>query len=113
MSRAEAVKLAREGIDALNDNRHAMPPGWLPDDARLVCTALLATVAELERKERVVESFVDAVERAERANEQRGRGGQHVPFHGDFCNASPSVRVALKRYARDMKDALASDEKEG
>jgi hypothetical protein len=104
MTRAEAVELAR---------KHVAEWDRLGVVGNPVFRALLATVAELERKERVVESFVDAVERAERANEQRGRGGQHVPFHGDFCNASPSVRVALKRYARDMKDALASDEKEG
>jgi hypothetical protein len=54
---AESVRLAAEGIDALNANRHAMPRGWLPDDVRLIATALLALHAEVERMRPVVEAL--------------------------------------------------------
>lgn len=47
--------------------------------------------------------FVRAVEAAVKAN--RRQGGQHVPFHGDFASAPPSVLSRLEWWARAFRDA--------
>lgn len=55
-----------------------------------------------------VEAFIETVNAAVRAN-RRGRGGQHVPFHGDFCAASPSVMGRLEWWARNLGEHLPKE----
>ena len=50
-----------------------------------------------------IETFAQSVDDAERHWE--GRGGQHVPFFGDWACAVPSVRQRLKWWARHLRDA--------
>jgi len=107
MTRDEAVQLARDVV-RLNGEQSPGEGHVATDLAR----ALLAAHEEMERMAKVVEAFVDSVERAVCANEQRGRGGQHVPFHGDFASAPPSVLIQLERYAREIKAALAASGEE-
>lgn len=56
MTRTQALELAREGIAALNENRHGMPRGWLPDDVRLIATALLAAEEERQLLRKLIEA---------------------------------------------------------
>jgi hypothetical protein len=56
---AESVRLAAEGIDALNANRYAVPRGWLPDDVRLVCESLMDMHAEVERMRAINTALTD------------------------------------------------------
>lgn len=51
-----------------------------------------------------VEWFIEAVESAKRARESKG--GQQVPFHGDFASINPSSAKALDYWAARLKLAL-------
>ncbi len=55
----------------------------------------------------VIEGFCASVESAI-ANARRGKGGQHVPFHGDFASATPSVIRQLEWWMRAMKATINS-----
>lgn len=55
--------------------------------------------------EAALDAFRDAIERAE-ANLNRPRGGQHVPFHGDFASAAPSTIRELRWWERTLRTAL-------
>jgi hypothetical protein len=48
-----------------------------------------------------VAAFAEAVGGAV-AHAQAPRGGQHVPFHGDFCRAPPSTLSRLQWWAREL-----------
>lgn len=108
----EAVELARYLRLTLD---------WFEPDFRLIANmtqremvtavdGLLALAERCAKLEAAAVSFIDAFERAERHNETRGMGGQHVPFHGEFCSAPPSVMGQLRRFAREMKAALDAKE---
>lgn len=62
-----------------------------------------------ERLRIVCQQFRHAVSAANRNNDRRGRGGQQVSFHGDFCSAQPSVLTQLTRWAREMETAANED----
>jgi hypothetical protein len=51
-------------------------------------------------------AFCDAVAAASRAHDQRGKGGQHVSFHGDFAGAHPGVLNRLEWWARHLRSVL-------
>lgn len=75
---------------------------------QLELDAARATIAKLRQ---VAAAFVRTVSSARRAIEQRGRGGQHVSYHGDFAAASPSVITNLVWWAREIELALNAAEK--
>lgn len=60
-------------------------------------------LAELYRRRAAVKAFCETVDAAVRANVRRGQGGQQVPFHGDFCAATPGVLNRLEWWARHLK----------
>lgn len=57
-----------------------------------------------------IESFAESVDAADQHHWQDRRGGQHVPYHGDWACAVPSVRSQLKWWARHLRDATKGDE---
>lgn len=61
-----------------------------------------ALEAQLSGRKQRIAAFSDSVKRASEANLARGRGGQHVPFHGDFASAVPSVLVQLEWWAQEL-----------
>jgi hypothetical protein len=77
---------------------HGGPPGDVYDPslwrARLMCRALLRTVEE-----------------AREAIVARGRGGQQVPFHGDFANAAPSALGRIEWWAKQILASIPDDER--
>lgn len=60
--------------------------------------------AELREHRAAALAFTETVAAAVRANDNRGRGGQHVSFHGDFCAATPSVLNRLEWWASHLGD---------
>ena len=52
----------------------------------------------------LVRGFEEEVVAATEA--RRGKGGQHVPFFGDFCSAPPSTLSRLAWWAREFRRAL-------
>jgi hypothetical protein len=64
-----------------------------------------AALASVEKMRTVIAQFVNAVSAARRDMDNRGKGGQHVSFHGDFCNANPSVMTRLVTWARALEVA--------
>jgi hypothetical protein len=62
-----------------------------------------------EDMHRVIVDFCESVTAA--AHHWEGpRGGQHVPYHGDWACAVPSVRQRLKWWARHLRDAAKEGE---
>jgi len=55
-----------------------------------------------------VEAFVDTVERAD-AHWNSDRGGQQVPFHGDFAYVPPSTQNRLRWWAARLKRARSGN----
>ena len=58
-------------------------------------------VAELER-------IGSAIDDAAAHWDREGTGGMQVPFHGDFGQATPSVRSRLRWHGRNINTALAA-----
>ena len=65
-----------------------------------------ALLARLEKLRVVCESFASTAEAAV-AHHRAPKGGQQVPFHGDFANVMPSVVARLEWWARAFRAVLA------
>lgn len=89
-----------EGMDMWDRDPAVFQERSRPIWAMLVRSA----VAEIRHHRAAVQAFSDTVEDAVRANANRGKGGQQVPFHGDFCAATPSVLNRLEWWARRFKE---------
>ncbi len=61
--------------------------------------------AARERLGQLLQAFDDEIE-ARAADLARGKGGQHVPFHGDFASVPPSALNRLKWWSRELRAAL-------
>lgn len=72
--------------------------------ARLDFT-LAAERAQMALVRAAVEAFIETVNAAVQAA-RPSQGGQHVPYHGDFCAAGPSVLGRLQWWARNLAAAL-------
>lgn len=57
-------------------------------------------------------AFAETAEAAVAAHEARGRGGQQVPFHGDFARVPPSDVGRLRWWAKEFRQALKLAEEE-
>jgi len=64
--------------------------------------------AALKLAREAVDGFADEVKRAAVARENAGRGGQQVPFHGDFASAPPSTLARLAWWSRRFDKAIAA-----
>lgn len=53
-----------------------------------------------------VQSFAEVAEAAVRHHEGKDRGGQQVPFHGEFAHVPPSVVGTLRKLAREAREVL-------
>lgn len=96
---AKAVEVARDymGIAAdIKADGSDRDPDIDPSLQRVMAEALLALAERCGELEARAASFVDAVNAAVRANEQRGKGGQQVPFHGDFASATRNLASSLR-----------------
>jgi hypothetical protein len=62
--------------------------------------------AERDRRTAAIWAVVDAFDGAVRNFETRGQGGQHVPYHGDFASMPPSTASQMRRWIRDLMEAL-------
>lgn len=63
-------------------------------------------VDENKRLRAAIQDIVDTFDAALRAHDNRGRGGQHVPYQGDFSSVPPSTLSEIRRWSRDLKRAL-------
>jgi hypothetical protein len=61
---------------------------------------------ETERLRAAIWAVIDLFEGAIANFESRGKGGQHVPYTGDFANMPPSAVSQMQRWARDLRSAL-------
>jgi len=59
----------------------------------------------------LLEGFELEVE-ARAADLARGKGGQNVPFHGDFVSVPPSALNRLKWWSRELREAFDAAAKE-
>ena len=65
------------------------------------------SIDETERLRAAIWSVIDAFEAAIANFESKGKGGQHTTYTGDFRMMSPSGNMHMKRWVRDLRDALA------
>lgn len=84
--------------------------GWGPltDEMLNTMSTLADRVEQLEREAEARRMSVDgfsAVVDAAARHARRPRGGQQVPFHGDFAGAGPSVVTRLEWWARTLREA--------
>ena len=66
-------------------------------------------MARIDALERMLEAICDEFESTVRHAENRGKGGQQAPFHGDFASAPPSTVRAIAMWARDIRAVLAGE----
>jgi len=66
--------------------------------------------AKLEKLRMLLQGFEEEIARAERNIQNRGKGGQHVPFHGDFANVPPFGLSRLRWWARAFQEVLGVSE---
>jgi hypothetical protein len=76
-------------------------------------TAQSERVAELEgersRLRAAIWAVIDMFEGACANFDSRGKGGQHVPYHGEFSSMTPSTRNQLGRWSYDLRQALSNE----
>jgi len=69
--------------------------------------------SDLERENRSLRAalwaVIDLFEGAVANFESRGKGGQHVPYHGDFASMPPSAAHQMQRWSRDLRCALKGE----
>lgn len=68
---------------------------------------VLADAARIERLEAALYSMIDCFDGAVASFEDRGKGGQHVSYHGDFASIPPSAVGQMRRWSRDLRAAIA------
>ena len=61
---------------------------------------------EKSKLQEAVESFIEVAELA--ISSKRNKGGQQVPYHGDFCSIPPSTIRDLEQWVKIFKVALDS-----
>jgi len=87
----------------LTDERIDELVKWTVDSRNVDMCAIHTALKELVKLRATVKAFAETVAAAARANARRGQGGQQVPFHGDFCAATPSVLNRLEWWAKHLK----------
>lgn len=99
-----AERTARDVVALCDEHENDSAWQWRPDarDHRRLSRAVIAMLADLRSMRAVAQSLMDAAVRAGQEQARRGHGGQHVSFHGDFANATPSVLTRIEWYARQM-----------
>jgi CTP:molybdopterin cytidylyltransferase MocA len=110
----ELAKRAEDERDQLAAELARLIVAKLPtaDDYDRIVKERDQLAAELARVRPVIAGFCETVSAARR-NMERAPGGQHVSFHGDFCNTNPSTMSRLVRWAREMEKALSPAPKTG
>ena len=67
-------------------------------------------MSDTERRlQAAIWAVIDCFEGAVANQENRGKGGQHVPYCGDFANMTPSSVSQMRRWARDLRSALRNE----
>lgn len=61
-----------------------------------------------ERMLALLQCFEAEIEAAAQHLASKGRGGQHVSFHGDFAQVPPSGIGRLRWWAREFREAAQS-----
>lgn len=61
---------------------------------------------DVERCVALLRSLLGEFDGAVYHHENRGKGGQHVSFYGDFANVAPSAVGRMRWWAREMRQAL-------
>ncbi len=114
------VDAAPTWIETENVGRPYMPdyePTKESTDAYIgMLNALPRLLDEVERltKEhgrcrQALKSMADCFDGAVRNVEDRGKGGQHVPYHGDFASVGPSTVSQMRRWSRDLRCAIRGE----
>lgn len=65
--------------------------------------------AELNRLRHVCLAFAETAEQAVCAAEEVTKGGQHVPYYGDFANVPPSTLFQLRWWARWFRSVMGGE----
>jgi hypothetical protein len=123
--RAEARRVSAAILEAVRSDESVAkaaglvryrPDGYqtfhLESDVHSLLTALAMEVelmaGERDRLRAAVWAVIDMFEGACANFDSRGKGGQHVPYHGEFSTMTPSTRNQLGRWSYDLRQALSN-----
>jgi uncharacterized protein (UPF0335 family) len=59
-----------------------------------------------EAAEALLSVLADEFDRA--ARNKLDRGGQHVPYHGDFANVGHGAALKMRRWAKEIREAIGT-----
>lgn len=96
---------AIESSDELDEDGREESTGLL-STARTELAALRAQLAAAERMVEHARGFMEIAAAAVSAHENKGKGGQQVPYHGDFAALPPSGVVNLRWWANAFGEWL-------
>lgn len=68
---------------------------------------VVALESERTRLRAAIWAVIDMFDGASYNFRNRDKGGQHVPYHGDFASMPPSAASQMDRWSRDLRMALA------
>jgi hypothetical protein len=116
---ADKIIELREELDRVNSEAVMVRASGRAEGIEWAKAAALGVVldarldAALKRVETLEAALIGAAEVFEQAVRERGpsRGGQHVPYHGDFASMHPSSVRDLKRWAEVFRAALAQPDR--
>jgi hypothetical protein len=65
-----------------------------------------------KQSEELIDSLLAEMRSAVRHLDNKGKGGQHVSWHGDFVNASPHVVDKFRWWLREIDTARTKESEE-
>ena len=102
VERDEARRLLLTRVEATRLDEATLAHEYLLKEHRLA-------LSENAGMRGVLESFIGTAEAAIRHQETKNKGGQQVPFFGDFHESTPSTAGRLRWWAKRMQEALAGN----
>ena len=91
------------GMGGLSEEAYACAP-----DVLMLMAALEDECARADRLRIALDGITEEFERTVRHVDSKGKGGQHVPFHGDFASACqlPSFISRARWWATHLRTAI-------
>jgi hypothetical protein len=99
VERDEARRLLLTRVEATRLDEATLAHEYLLKEHRLA-------LSENAGMRGVLESFIGTAEAAIRHQETKNKGGQQVPFFGDFHESTPSTAARLRWWKKRMEKAL-------
>lgn len=119
-ARQKVRELAAEIVESVRaDARMPLPMSEMYDGTHMrrdiealafvLSQEIEALARERDRNRAAIWAVIDMFDGAVANFESRGKGGQHVPYHGDFASMPPSAATQMQRWSRDLRASLRDE----